>query len=107
LHEVIAAYHRAVADAVRSLDGFVAKSTGDGVLAYFGYPQAHEDDAGRAVSIGAQAIDAVSHLDAKSVKLQIRVGIVTGLVVVGDLIAKARRRSKRSSARRQTLPQLR
>ena len=50
--EVIAAYHRVVADAVRSFDGFVAKYMGDGVLVYFGYPQAHEDDAERAVAPG-------------------------------------------------------
>jgi hypothetical protein len=59
---------------------------GDGVLVYFGYPQAHEDDAERAVRAGLGAIDAVSHLEVKSVKLQTRVGIATGLVVVGDLI---------------------
>jgi predicted ATPase len=59
---------------------------GDGVLVYFGYPQAHEDDAERAVRAGLGAIDAVGRLDVKSVKLQTRVGIATGLVVVGDLI---------------------
>jgi predicted ATPase len=59
---------------------------GDGVLIYFGYPQAHEDDAERAVRAGLSALDAVGRLDIKSVKLQTRVGIATGLVVVGDLI---------------------
>jgi hypothetical protein len=59
---------------------------GDGVLVYFGYPQAHEDDAEQSVRAGLQAIDAVSRLDVKSVKLQARVGIATGLVIVGDLI---------------------
>src|SRR5262249_18286248 len=59
---------------------------GDGVLVYFGYPQAHEDDAERAVRAGLGAIDAVRGLDFKSVNLQARVGIATGLVVVGDLI---------------------
>jgi predicted ATPase len=59
---------------------------GDGVLIYFGYPQAHEDDAERAVRAGLGAIDAVGRLDVKSAKLQARVGIATGLVVVGDLI---------------------
>jgi class 3 adenylate cyclase len=86
LREVIAAYHRAVADVVGSFDGFVAKYMGDGVLVYFGYPRAHEDDAERAVRSGLGVIDAVGRLDAKSVKLQARVGIATGLVVVGDLI---------------------
>src|SRR6516165_5975067 len=86
LREVIAAYHRTAADAVKSFDGFVAKYMGDGVLVYFGYPQAHEDDAERAVRAGLGVIDAVGRLDIKSVQLQARVGIATGLVVVGDLI---------------------
>jgi len=86
--EVITAYHRAVADVVRSFDGLVAKYMGDGVLVYFGYPQAHEDDAERAVRAGLACIDAVGRLDVKSVKLQARIGIATGLVVVGDLIGE-------------------
>ena len=86
LREVIAAYHGAVAEVVAGFDGFVAKYMGDGVLVYFGYPRAHEDDAERAVRAGLGIIDAVGRLDVKSVKLQARVGIATGLVVVGDLI---------------------
>jgi class 3 adenylate cyclase/predicted ATPase len=88
LREVITAYHRAVAEIVRSFDGFVAKYMGDGVLVYFGYPRAHEDDAERAIRAGLGVIDAVGRLDVKSVKLQARVGIATGLVVVGDLIGE-------------------
>jgi class 3 adenylate cyclase/predicted negative regulator of RcsB-dependent stress response len=88
LREVIAAYHRAVADVVRSFDGFVAKYMGDGVLAYFGYPQAHEDDAERAIRAGLGVVDAMGPLDSKSVELQARIGIATGLVVVGDLIGE-------------------
>jgi class 3 adenylate cyclase len=88
LREVIAAYHRAVTDVVGSLDGFVAKYMGDGVLVYFGYPSAHEDDAERAVRAGLGVIDVVGRLDVKSVKLQARVGIATGMVVVGDLIGE-------------------
>jgi len=88
LREVIGAYHRAVADVVRSLDGFVAKYMGDGVLIYFGYPRAHEDDAERAVRAGLGVIDAVGRLEVKSVELRSRVGIATGLVVVGDLIGE-------------------
>ena len=88
LREVIAGYHRAVADVVRSFDGFVAKYMGDGVLVYFGYPRAHEDDAERAVRAGLGVIDAVGRLDVKSVELQARVGIATGVVVVGDLIGE-------------------
>jgi class 3 adenylate cyclase len=86
LRDIIAAYHRAVAEIVAGFDGFVSRYMGDGVLAYFGYPQAHEDDAERAVPAGLGAIDAVRLLDVKSVRLQARVGIATGLVVVGDLI---------------------
>ncbi len=88
LRELIGAYHRAVADVVGRFDGFVAKYMGDGVLVYFGYPQAHEDDAERAVRTGLSVIDAVGRLDVKSVKLQARVGIATGLVVGGDLIGE-------------------
>ena len=88
LREVIASYHRAVAEIVARFDGFVAKYMGDGVLVYFGYPRAHEDDAERAVRAGLGAIDAVGRLDVKSVGLQARVGIATGLVVVGDLIGE-------------------
>ena len=86
LREVIGAYHGAVTEIVGAFDGFVSRYMGDGVLVYFGYPQAHEDDAERAVRAGLGAIDAVRRLDVKSVKLQARVGIATGLVVVGDLI---------------------
>jgi class 3 adenylate cyclase len=88
LRELIGAYHRAVADAVGRFDGFVAKYMGDGVLIYFGYPRAHEDDAERAVRAGLGLIDAVGRLDGRSTKLQARVGIATGLVVVGDLIGE-------------------
>jgi class 3 adenylate cyclase/predicted ATPase len=88
LREVIAAYHRAVTEVVAGFDGFVAKYMGDGVLVYFGYPRAHEDDAERAVRAGLGSIDAVERLDIKSAKLQARVGIATGLVVVGDLIGE-------------------
>jgi class 3 adenylate cyclase len=86
--EVIAAYHRAATDVVRSFDGFVAKYMGDGLLVYFGYPRAHEDDAERAVRAGLGIADAVGRLDVKSVRLQARVGIATGLVVGGDLIGE-------------------
>jgi class 3 adenylate cyclase/predicted ATPase len=86
LREVIGAYHRAVTEIIAGFDGFVSRYMGDGVLVYFGYPQAHEDDAERAVRAGLSAIAAVGRLDVKSVRLQARVGIATGLVVVGDLI---------------------
>jgi class 3 adenylate cyclase len=85
LREVISAYHSAVAETVGRFAGFVAKYMGDGVLVYFGYPQAHEDNAERAVHAGLAVIDAVAALPAVE-GLQARVGIATGLVVVGDLI---------------------
>jgi class 3 adenylate cyclase/energy-coupling factor transporter ATP-binding protein EcfA2 len=88
LRDVIGAYHAAVAKEVRRLDGFVAKYMGDGVLAYFGYPQAHEDDAERAVRAGLALVDSIGRLNIASAKLEIRVGIATGLVVVGDLIGE-------------------
>jgi class 3 adenylate cyclase len=88
LREVISAYHRAVTGAVTGFDGFVAKYMGDGVLVYFGYPRAHEDDAERAIRAGLRAIDAVGRLDVCPAKLQARVGIATGSVVVGDLVGQ-------------------
>ncbi|HKM69514.1 MAG TPA: adenylate/guanylate cyclase domain-containing protein [Stellaceae bacterium] len=66
LREVIGGYHRAVAEVVGGFDGFVAKYMGDGVLVYFGYPRAHEDDAERAVRAGLGVIEAVCRLDVKS-----------------------------------------
>jgi class 3 adenylate cyclase len=87
LREIIAAYHRAVADTSSLFAGFVAKYMGDGVLVYFGYPQAHEDDPERAVRAGLAVIDAVAALDLPQ-PLAARVGIATGLVVVGDLIGE-------------------
>src|SRR5436190_7815899 len=85
LREVIRAYQTCVADTVRRFGGFVAKYMGDGVLVYFGYPQAHEDDAEQAVRAGLGLVSAVSDLKTHAA-LQTRVGIATGLVVVGDLI---------------------
>jgi class 3 adenylate cyclase len=85
LREVISAYQQCVAETVRRFGGFVAKYMGDGVLVYFGYPQAHEDDAERAVRAGLELVTAVNALKTRA-SLQARVGIATGLVVVGDLI---------------------
>ena len=85
LREVISAYQKCVAETVRRFGGFVAKYMGDGVLVYFGYPQAHEDDAERAVRAGLELIAAVTGLKTRA-SLQTRVGIATGLVVVGDLV---------------------
>src|SRR5262249_16148775 len=85
LRDVIAAYQKCVAQTVQRFGGFVAKYMGDGVLIYFGYPEAHEEDAERAVRPGLGLIGAVTALHVP-VALQTRVGIATGLVVVGDLI---------------------
>ena len=85
LREVISAYQTCVAETVQRFGGFVAKYMGDGVLVYFGYPQAHEDDAERAVRAGLELVAAVGGLKTHAA-LQARVGIATGLVVVGDLI---------------------
>ncbi len=87
LREVIGAYHRCVAEAVRRFDGFVAKYMGDGVLSYFGYPRAHEDDAERAVRAGLAVVEAVGGIAAAD-PLEVRIGIATGLVVVGDLVGE-------------------
>jgi class 3 adenylate cyclase len=85
LRSVIGAYHKCVAETVARFDGFVAKYMGDGVLIYFGYPQAHEDDAERAVRAGLALIDAVGKLPIQE-PLKVRIGVATGLVVVGDLV---------------------
>jgi class 3 adenylate cyclase len=85
LREVISAYQECVAETVQRFGGFVAKYMGDGVLIYFGYPQAHEDDAERAVRAGLELVAAVGGLKTHA-PLKTRVGIATGLVVVGDLI---------------------
>jgi class 3 adenylate cyclase len=95
LREVISAYQKCVAETVRRFDGFVAKYLGDGVLVYFGYPQAHEDDAERAVRAGLELIASVGELNTRA-SLQSRVGIATGLVVVGE----RRRLQKRAMIRR-------
>ena len=85
LREVISAYQKCVAETVQHFGGFVAKYMGDEVLIYFGYPQAHEDDAERAVRAGLDLVAAVGGLQTHA-PLQTRVGTATGLVVVGDLI---------------------
>src|SRR6185312_4464849 len=89
LRDIIGAYHRRCAEVITSSGGFVAKYLGDGVLAYFGYPQAHEEDAEQAVRAGLALIDAVAKLDAgQATSLRVRVGIATGVVVVGDLLGE-------------------
>src|SRR6185312_2001603 len=83
---VIDAYQAACARITLSYDGFVADFRGDGILAYFGYPRAHEDDAERTVRAGLDIITAVSRLETRAGEpLSVRIGIATGIVVVGDL----------------------
>jgi len=87
LRSIIATYHRCCTELVERNGGFVAKYIGDGVLAYFGYPQAHEHDAERAVRAGLGLVEAMPKLATNTGSpLQVRIGIATGLVVVGDLI---------------------
>src|SRR6516164_9897155 len=90
LREVMAGYHRAVSEIVAGFDGSVGNYMGDTVPVYFGYPRAHEDDAERAVRAGLGVIDAVGRLDLKYAKLQTRVGIATGVVVVSEGSAQKR-----------------
>jgi class 3 adenylate cyclase len=85
LRAIIGAYHRCCTETIERLGGFVAKYMGDGVLVYFGYPQAHEHDAERAVEAGLALVEAVPKLVTPAdAPLQVRVGIATGMVVVGD-----------------------
>lgn len=92
LSEVMRAYQGCCAEVIGRFSGYVAKYLGDGVLAYFGYPQAHEDDAERAVRAGLGLVAAVTQLTpGHELALQVRVGIATGLVVVGEKIGTKRR----------------
>jgi class 3 adenylate cyclase len=95
MREVIRAYQNAVAGEITRFEGSVAKYMGDGVLAYFGYPRAHEDDAERAVLAGLSAIQAISRLRTPDGEaLAVRIGIATGLVVIGDLIGEGAAREE-------------
>jgi class 3 adenylate cyclase/tetratricopeptide (TPR) repeat protein len=86
MRAVIDAYHAACARITRTYDGFLAEFRGDGILAYFGYPRAHEDDAERTVRAGLDIIAAVAGLETRAAQpLAVRIGIATGLVVVGDV----------------------
>ena len=86
LRAVIGAYHACIGEVIARAEGTIARYMGDGVLAYFGYPQAHEDDAEQATRAGLALVDAVANLHTDiGTELQIRVGIATGMVVVGDL----------------------
>ena len=86
LREVMAAYHKCAAETVTAFGGYVAKYMGDGVLVYFGYPEAHEDDAENAGRAALALIDSVAKCFAASGRHQVRIGLATGLVVVGELL---------------------
>ena len=85
--EVIRAYRAACANVIANYEGSIARFVGDGVLAYFGYPRAHEDDAERAVRAGLDMIAAIKPLETRAEPIEVRIAIATGLVVVGDLIS--------------------
>ena len=87
LRGIIGAYHRCVTEIVVEFGGFVARYMGDGVLVYFGYPQAHEDDAKRATRCGLALVDRVPRLN-QAEGLHARIGIATGLVVVGGEVVE-------------------
>jgi len=95
MRDAVHRYHRCCDAVISSSGGFVAKYMGDGVLAYFGYPQAHEDDAERAVSASLALVDEVTRLPTvHGMPMQVRIGIATGLVVVGDLIGEGAAREQ-------------
>src|SRR5262249_24115694 len=94
LRQVILAYQQACAEEIRRFEGYLARYVGDGLLVYFGYPQAHEDDAQRALRAGLRIVTALPALNSqlqqtvqvlRDSPLQMRIGIHTGLVVVGDM----------------------
>jgi class 3 adenylate cyclase/tetratricopeptide (TPR) repeat protein len=91
LRDLISAYHGACTQAVALYNGYVARYLGDGLLIYFGYPAAHEDDVERAIRAGLELIDALAKLNerlnrAPDAELKVRVGVATGTVVVGDVV---------------------
>ena len=86
MNAVLDAYHAACARIMLAYDGYIGDFRGDGILAYFGYPRAHEDDAERTVRSGLEIIAAVARLETRAAEpLAVRIGIATGLVMVGDL----------------------
>jgi class 3 adenylate cyclase/tetratricopeptide (TPR) repeat protein len=89
LRRVIGAYHNCIKEIIARYQGIIARYMGDGVLAYFGYPQAHEDDAEQATRAGLALVEAVAGLQTDiGTELHVRVGIATGTVIVGDLIGE-------------------
>jgi class 3 adenylate cyclase len=88
--DMVRAYQRVCSEVITRFDGHIAQLLGDGLLVYFGYPQAHEDDAQRAIRTGLGILDALGELNkglqqAKGIQLALRLGIHTGLVVIGEM----------------------
>jgi predicted ATPase/class 3 adenylate cyclase len=94
LREIMAGYHRCCTEIIGRFHGTIARFMGDGVLAHFGYPEAHEDDAECAVRAGLALIEETSRLAVGRARIQVRIGIATGLVVVGDLIGEGSSRER-------------
>ena len=89
LREILRAFQTCCENAIHSYDGHIARYMGDGILAYFGFPAAHEDDAERAIQVALEIVKAVSGLSfPNATPIQIRIGISTGLVIVGDLVGQ-------------------
>jgi class 3 adenylate cyclase/predicted ATPase len=90
MRELMGAYHRCVAETVQPFGGFMARYMGDGALVYFGYPEAHEDDAEQAIRAGLELTAAIRAIRVDPlIQMQARIGIASGLVVMGDLLAFA------------------
>jgi class 3 adenylate cyclase len=103
MNAVLDAYHAACARIMLAYEGFIGEFRGDGILAYFGYPRAHEDDAERTVRAGLDIIAAVARLETRAGEpLAVRIGIATGLVMVGDLSGESALREHALSATRRT-----
>jgi class 3 adenylate cyclase len=86
MHDVVERYYGAIADTVARFDGFIARYLGDGALVYFGWPRADESDAERAIRAGLALVAAVQAITADPHKLQVRIGVATGLVVIGNTV---------------------
>ena len=104
LGEVIKSYQRGVAAIIARFDGFIARYVGDGILIYFGWPQAREADAERAVRAALAIVAEINRVSIQGERLQVRIGIATGLSLLGILSGQARHRNKRSSERHLTSP---
>ena len=99
LSAVIRGYQDRVATTVKRFGGFIARYVGDGVLIYFGWPQAHETDAERAVSAALAVVEEIARAQVRTERLQVRIGIASGLVIVGEPIGTGDARQQTASAK--------